>query len=215
MVITWYGQACFKIQSGDKALVLDPFAKSIGLAPPSIQADIVFVTHEHADHSNIKAIKGDYFLVNGPGEYEIKGVKAAGISSFHDNESGAKRGLNTLYLIDIEGIRILHCGDLGQEKLDDAQVEEIGAVDILMIPVGGFFTIDANEAVGIINQIEPRIVIPMHYKLPKVTIKELEGVDRFLKEFGEDESSPQEKLTIKQKDFGEDRDKTKVVVMKI
>ena len=109
----------------------------------------------------------------------------------------------------------MHCGDLGQEKLDDAQVEEIGAVDILMIPVGGFFTIDANEAVGIINQIEPRIVIPMHYKLPKVTIKELEGVDRFLKEFGEDESSPQEKLTIKQKDFGEDRDKTKVVVMKI
>lgn len=215
MVITWYGQSCFKIQSGDKTLVLDPFAKSIGLTPPSIQADIAFVTHEHADHSNIKVIKGDYFFVNGPGEYEIKGVKATGISSFHDNESGAKRGLNTLYLIDIEGVRILHCGDLGQEKLDDAQLEEIGGVDILMIPVGGFFTIDASEAVRIINQIEPRIVIPMHYKLPKITIKQLEGVDKFLKEFGEEGSSPQEKLTIKQKDFGEEGDKTKVVVLKI
>ena len=89
MIITWYGQACFRIQSGDKALVLDPFEKSVGLTPPSVQADIVFVTHEHSDHNNIKTIKGDYFLVNGPGEYEIKGIKATGIASYHDNEKGA------------------------------------------------------------------------------------------------------------------------------
>ena len=215
MIITWYGQACFKLQSGNKALVLDPFSKSIGLTPPSIQADIVFVTHEHSDHSNIKAIKGDYFLVNGPGEYKIGGVKAKGITSFHDNEKGAKRGLNTLYLIESEGIRILHCGDLGQERLEEGQLDEIGQVDILMIPVGGFFTIDGHSAVGIIKEIQPRIVIPMHYKVPKLTIAELQGVDIFLKEFGDPDSVPQEKLAIKQKDFVGEEEKTKVIVMKI
>ncbi|MEK7791433.1 MAG: MBL fold metallo-hydrolase, partial [Deltaproteobacteria bacterium] len=170
MVITWYGQACFKIQSGERTLVLDPFAKSIGLTPPGISADVVFVTHEHSDHSNVKSIKGDFFLINGPGEYEVKGVKATGILSFHDNEKGVKRGLNTLYLIEVEGIRILHCGDLGQDQLENSQLEEIGEVDILMIPVGGFFTIDAKAAVGIVNQVEPKIVIPMHYKVANLTI---------------------------------------------
>lgn len=213
MVIIWYGQACFKIQSGEKTLILDPFAKSIGLVPPAIQADVVFVTHEHADHNNIKAIRGDYFLINGPGEYEVKGIKAKGIASFHDNEKGAKRGLNTLYLIEAEGIRILHCGDLGQERLEDTQLEEIGRIDILMIPVGGFFTIDGSTAAGITSQIEPAIVIPMHHKIPKLTISELEGVDSFLKEFGEEGVVLQDKLTVKQKDFSDEEEKAKIVVM--
>ena len=214
MIITWYGQACFRIQSGDKALVLDPFEKSVGLAPPSVQADVLFVTHEHSDHNNIKAIKGDYFLVNGPGEYEIKGIKAKGITSYHDDEKGAKRGLNTLYLIEMEGIHILHCGDLGQDLLDDKQLEEIGAVDILMIPVGGFFTINAKQAVGIVNQIEPKIVVPMHYKIPKLSIAELDGVDKFLKEFGKEDVIPEEKISIKQKDIEGEEEKTKIIVLK-
>lgn len=215
MVITWYGQACFKIQSGDKTLVVDPFAKKIGLTPPSIQADVVFVTHDHFDHSNIKAIKGDFFLINGPGEYETKGVKARGISSFHDDEKGAKRGVNTLYLIELEEIRILHMGDLGQSTLDDEQLEAIGGVDILMLPVGGFFTIDAKQAVGIVKQLTPKIVIPMHYKIPKLTIGELEGVDKFLKELDEEDVKPEEKLVVKQKDLGEDGERTRVVVLAI
>lgn len=215
MVISWYGQACFKIQSGERTIAIDPFAKTIGLTPPSIQADIVFVTHEHSDHNNVKAMKGEYFLVNGPGEYEVKGVKAKGIQSFHDNEQGLKRGLNTIYLIELEGIRVLHLGDLGQDLLDDQQVEEIGRVDILMIPVGGFFTIDAKQAVGIIQQLEPKIVIPMHYKVPKLTIPQLTGVSEFLKEFGGDDIEPQEKLVIKQKDFEQEEEKTKVVVLKM
>jgi len=214
MIITWYGQACFKIQSGDKALVLDPFEKSVGLAPPSVQADVVFITHEHFDHNNTKAIKGNYFLVNGPGEYEIKGIKARGITSYHDNEKGAKRGLNTLYLIEMEGIHILHCGDLGQDLLDDKQLEEIGSVDILMIPVGGFFTINAKQAVGIVNQIEPKIVVPMHYKIPKLSILELDGVDKFLKEFGKEDVIPEEKISIKQKDLEGEEEKTKIIVLK-
>ena len=214
MIITWYGQACFKIQSGDKALVLDPFEKSVGLMPPSIQADILFVTHEHFDHNNIKAIKGDYFLINGPGEYEVKGIKAKGIASYHDNEEGAKRGLNTLYLIEVEGIHILHCGDLGQDLLDDKQLEEIGSVDILMIPTGGFFTIDAKQAVGVINQIEPKIVIPMHYKIPKLSILELDGVDKFLKEFGSEDVTAQDKISIRAKDIEGEEEKTRIIVLK-
>jgi len=215
MIITWYGQACFKIQSGEKAIIIDPYAKSIGLNPPSIQADLVFVTHEHADHSNIGTVKGDYFLVNGPGEYEIKGIKARGISSFHDNEGGSKRGLNTLYSIEAEGIKILHMGDIGQERLEGKQLEEIGDVDILMIPVGGFFTVDAKQAASLINQIEPKIVIPMHYQVPKLTITELAGVNEFLEEFGEDEVVAQEKLTIKQKDLNTEEDKIKIILLKI
>jgi len=214
MIITWYGQACFRIQSGDKALVLDPFEKSVGLAPPNIQADVLFITHEHSDHNNIKAIKGDYFLINSPGEYEVKGIKAKGIMSYHDEEKGAKRGLNTLYLIEVEGIHILHCGDLGQDFLDDKQLEEIGSVDILMIPVGGFFTINAKQAVGIINQIEPKIVIPMHYKIPKLSILELDGVDKFLKEFGNEDIIAQDKISIREKDIEGEEEKTKIIVLK-
>jgi len=215
MVITWYGQACFKIQSGERTMIIDPYAKSIGLNPPQVSADLVFVTHEHADHSNIHAVKGDYFLINGPGEYEIKGIKARGISSFHDNERGAKRGLNTLYLIEAEGIKILHMGDIGQERLEDRQLEELGSVDILMIPVGGFFTVDAKQAVNLINQIEPKVVIPMHYKIPKLTITQLAGVNEFLEEFGEDEVVAQDKLTIRKTDLaGGEEEQTKVVLFK-
>lgn len=215
MIITWYGQACFKLQSGDKVLVIDPFAKKIGLTPPNIQADVVFVTHEHFDHSNIKAIKGDYFLANGPGEYEVKGVKARGIPSFHDDEKGAKRGLNTLYLIEFEEIRILHMGDFGQLALDEKQLEAVGGVDIAMIPVGGFFTIDGKQAVTIMNQLEPKIAIPMHYKIPKLAIAQLEGVDTFLKELGEEDIKAEEKLVVKQKDLQGVEGKTRIVVLKI
>lgn len=215
MVITWYGQACFKIQSGEKTLVLDPYAKSIGLTPPSIQADIVFVTHEHADHANIKIIRGDYFLINGPGEYDVEGVKARGIASFHDNEGGVKRGLNTLYAIEIESIKILHMGDIGQTLLDDQQIEQIGEVDILMIPVGGFFTIDAKQAAAMTNRIEPKIVIPMHYRVTGLTISDLRGAEDFLGEFGEEGIEAQERLVVKQKDFKDNKEeKIRIVVLK-
>lgn len=215
MVITWYGQACFRIQSGDKTLVIDPFSKSIGLTPPNVQADVVFVTHEHSDHNNIKALRGDPFIINGPGEYDIKGIKARGIESFHDNEEGAKRGHNTLYFIELEDVRILHMGDIGQHSLREEQVQAMGRVDVLMIPVGGNFTIAAREAVNIANSLEPGIVIPMHYKIPKLAIKELEDVKGFLKEFGEEGAKAQEKLALKAKDFDAETEKSKVVVLKI
>lgn len=215
MVITWYGQSCFKVQSGEKTLVFDPFAKTIGLTPPALQADIVLVTHNHPDHANVQAIKGEYFFINGPGEYEVKGVKVLGLDSFHDSEQGAKRGFNTVYRVELEALRLLHLGDLGQPILENGQLEEIDEVDILMVPVGGVFTINAKQAADIIKQIEPKIIIPMHYRLPQLTIQELDGVDKFLEEIGEEGITPQEKLTIKQKELPAEEENTRVVVLKV
>ena len=166
MKITWHGQSCFKIAIKDVTLVTDPFGKDIGLKPPHFEADIVTVSHDHHDHNNVSALRGTPFVVDGPGEYELKGVAISGISSFHDNKEGQERGKNTIFIIEAEEMRICHLGDLGEKKLTDNQLEEIGDIDILMIPVGGVYTIDSEEAAGIISQIEPRIVIPMHYKIP-------------------------------------------------
>jgi L-ascorbate metabolism protein UlaG (beta-lactamase superfamily) len=212
MVITWYGQSCFKIQSGETVLFTDPFCKEIGLTPPRGAANIVTISHQHKDHNNYDALTGEPLVIKGPGEYETKGIDIKGILSFHDNKEGKERGTNTIYVIDVEGIKICHLGDLGEEKLNDAQIEEINGVDILMIPVGGTFTINGEDAVEIINQIEPRIVIPMHYKIPGLDVK-LDGVDVFLKEMGISKKETIDKLTLKKKDLPQED--MEVVVMKI
>jgi len=212
MVITWYGQSCFKIQSGETVLFTDPFCKEIGLTPPRGAANIITISHQHRDHNNYDALTGEPLVIKGPGEYETKGISIKGILSFHDNKEGKERGTNTIYIIEIEGIKICHLGDLGEEKLNDTQIEEINGVDILMIPVGGIFTINGEDAVEIINQIEPKLVIPMHYKIPGLNIK-MDGVDVFLKEMGVGKKEVVDKLTIKKKDLPQEE--TEVVVMKI
>jgi len=212
MVITWYGQSCFKIQSGETVLFTDPFCKEIGLTPPRGQANIVTISHQHRDHNNYDALTGEPLVIKGPGEYEIKGINIKGIFSFHDNKEGRERGTNTVYVIDVEGIKICHLGDLGEEKLNNVQVEEINGVDILMIPVGGALTINGEDAVEIINQIEPKLVIPMHYKIPGLSVK-LDGVDVFLKEMGIGKKETVDKLTIKKKDLPQEE--TEIVIMKI
>ncbi len=212
MVITWYGQSCFKIQSGEAAIFTDPFDKEIGLVPPRGQANIVTISHRHYGHNNAGALSGGPLVIDGPGEYETKGINIKGIFSFHDNEEGKKHGTNTIYLIEVEGIKICHLGDLGQKKLTDEQLEEIDEVDILMIPVGGKYTIDGEEATEIINQIEPRIVIPMHYRISGLKV-DLAGVEPFLKEIGAAKKEAQEKLTVKKKELPQEE--TEVVVMKI
>lgn len=213
MVITWYGQSCFKIQAGETVLTIDPFDKSIGLTPPRFRADILAITHNHYDHNNKESINGEPFLIDGPGEYEIKGLEILGIESFHDNAEGAKRGKNTIYKIVMDEIRLCHLGDLGQEKLTDKQLQTLGEIDILMIPVGGKYTIAASESIVIINQIEPRIVIPMHYKIPGLKI-DIASLSEFLKEFGNKEARPEEKLTLKKKDLPQEEE-TKLVVLKL
>ena len=163
--------------------MIDPFSKEIGLKSPKIKDDIVLVSHDHDDHNNVDEINPEAFLINTPGEYEKKGIAIRGISSYHDKTEGKERGLNTIYVIKAEDVTICHLGDLGQEKLDEKQVDEIGDIDILLVPVGGNYTINGKEAVGVIGQIEPKIIIPMHSKIKDLKV-EIEGLEKFVKELG-------------------------------
>jgi len=214
MVITWYGQSCFKIQSGDLVIVVDPFSKDIGLTPPRFRADIALVTHAHHDHNNLDSVSGEPFTITAPGEYEVKGAYIHGIETFHDNKKGKERGLNTIYMIEVEGIRLLHMGDYGEDSDKDARfLEEAGEVDILLVPVGGTYTIDGESAARLTKDVEPRFVIPMHYKISGLKIS-LADNSQFLKEMGVKNAEPQEKFTIKKKDITEE-EKTEVVALKV
>ncbi len=204
MVISWLGQACFRIQSGDLTLVVDPFSKDIGLTPPRFRADVVMITHSHYDHANAESLAGEPFVITGPGEYETKGISVCGIETFHDAVQGKERGMNTIYRIEVEDVSILHMGDFGEPQMRAETLDEAGDIDILMIPVGGKYTIDSSEAAKIVKQIEPKIVIPMHYKIPGLTVA-LESVEAFLKEMGASKAELQEKLTIKKKDIVENK----------
>ena len=214
--IVWAGQACFQItisngKDHSADIVIDPFDEKIGLKIPNFSADILLVTHNHPDHNNIKAVKGEAFLIDGSGEYEIKGIFVQGIDSFHDDKEGKERGKNTIYTIEAEDMRFCHLGDLGQKELTDEQLEQIGHVDVLMIPVGGTFTIGSSEAAKVIGQIEPKVVVPMHYALPKLKV-ELDSVDKFLKAMGKNSVEPIDKLTVKQSALPKDREMEIVVL---
>ncbi len=204
MNIKWYGHSCFKLenQGGHLTLMIDPFDKKIGLIPPRGNANILLVTHDHYDHNNVQAISGDPFIINTPGEYEVSGVRINGVLSYHDNNQGKDKGENTIYLIELDGIRVCHLGDLGQERLSNTQLEALGMVDVLMIPVGGNFTLNGKQAAKIVEQLEPKIIIPMHYKIPKLSIQ-LDSADDFLKRMGGNGQKPIDKLNLKAKDLTE------------
>lgn len=194
------GHASFKIRGKAVTIVTDPYdADMVGLKfPKNVEADVVTVSHDHQDHNAVGAIAGSPFIVRGPGEYEIKGAHVRGIASFHDNEKGAKRGRNTIYHIELDNLRLAHLGDVGH-TLSSGDIEELGDVDILFIPVGGVYTIDAKQAVEIINEIEPSVVIPMHYNrsgLNPKAFQELAPVSDFLKEMGKEGIAPLSKLSI-------------------
>ena len=215
MNISWYGQSCFKLQNKDVILITDPFDKKTGLKPPFGAADIVTVSHDHYDHNNFQTLKSNPFLVDSAGEYEIKKVTIKGIESFHDNENGKERGSNVIFVIEMENINICHLGDLGQKSLQDSQLEKIGQIDILFIPVGGVFTIDWKSANDIISQIEPRIIIPMHYKIPGVAgdLLKLDDINNFAKEHGISPSDAVDKFSIKKKDLPQEE--AQITIMKI
>ena len=221
MQFIWRGQSCFQI-TAQKAkndlvnIVIDPFDERIGLRVPKLEADILLITHDHYDHNNVKAVLGSSsqtspFLIDSPGEYEIKEVFIRGISGFHDNSQGKERGETIIYVIEAEGMRVCHLGDLGQKELFDEQIEKIGDIDVLMLPIGGVYTIDAKKAIKIMSQIEPKIIIPMHYQIPKLKIK-IDGLDKFLKIIGLKSIEPLPKLSIKKKDLSEEE--TKIIVLK-
>jgi L-ascorbate metabolism protein UlaG (beta-lactamase superfamily) len=197
MDITWMGQSCFKIKGKSSSVIIDPFDPTkMGLKlPKDLSAELLLITHGHEDHNNISAVSGDPVVIQGPGEYEVAGISVKGIHSYHDKQEGAERGVNTIYSITIDGVNILHLGDLGHPLAEEQSGEIDTSTDILMIPVGGNYTIDAEEAAKVVATLEPKVIIPMHYKLPESSA-DIAPVDGFLKEMGAENIEPVAKLSI-------------------
>ena len=209
MDVTWLGQSCFRLRGKNAAVVTDPVPPSLGLRLPRQEAEVVTVSHEHENHSYLQAVREGAFEIKGPGEYEIAGVSVIGLSTFHDTEKGAKRGRNTVYLIEIDDVTVCHLGDLGH-VLGDAEAETVSSVDVLLVPVGSRTAISAAQAAEVVRQLEPRYVIPMHYATPGLKVQ-LDGVDRFLKEMAVTAVEPMPKLSVQATSSTEFE--TKVVVL--
>jgi L-ascorbate metabolism protein UlaG (beta-lactamase superfamily) len=182
MKIKWLGHACFLITSeGGLRVITDPYAVGGGIdySPIKETADVVVVSHDHGDHNNVSAVQGKPEVVKGSGTKTAKGIRFKGVATSHDASQGTQRGSNTIFCFSIDGLNLCHMGDLGH-VLSPGQVTEIGVVDILFVPVGGFFTIDAAMASQVCDQLKPRIAIPMHFKTPKCAYP-IAGVEDFLK----------------------------------
>jgi L-ascorbate metabolism protein UlaG (beta-lactamase superfamily) len=209
MELTYIGHSCFFIKGKKTSLVIDPYnPEVVGFKMPKQNSRILLNTHSHSDHNFNSQVNHEY-LVNNPGEYEIDDVYITGVQTYHDDKEGKERGSNIIYSIDIEGINIVHLGDLGHQ-LDEKAVSKLGIVDILLIPVGGHFTIDSFEASKIISLLEPKIVIPMHYRTDDSKIKELADVSNFLHEMGEKNPQKEDILKLQTKPSIED---TKILIL--
>ncbi|MFQ5880482.1 MAG: MBL fold metallo-hydrolase [Dehalococcoidia bacterium] len=195
MDITWLGHACFRLRARDVAIVTDPCPPEVGYRLGRLSADVVTLSHDHPGHTYLKAVAGSPRVVGGPGEYEIAGAFITGVATYHDRQRGEQRGKNTVYVIAVEGLRVCHLGDLGHAPTSD-QVEEMGGVDVLLVPVGGQATLSAAQAAEVVSLLEPRVVVPMHYQTPATSVP-LDPVEPFLKEMGQEavEATPRLSLT--------------------
>lgn len=208
MTITWHGFSCFKIQEQTRdtevALVTDPFEPEDGKKlSRALAADIVTVSHDHSRHNNIEAVQGvgdkAPFIIKTPGEFEVKDVFVTGVSTFHDMVDGKEKGRNTMYYITVGDVHIVHLGDL-KHALEEKHLEDFHNIDVLMIPVGGGDVLDAKQAADIVNQLEPRVVVPMHYRVDGFGAK-FDAVDPFLKALGMTRPEPLAKLKLAKKDL--------------
>ena len=184
MKIKYLGHASFLLTAGDGTRVLiDPyehgcFDGAVKYGKITERADIVACSHRHADHYGLKDLDDGYELFEGSGERVLKGIKVRGVSTYHDESGGSERGENTVLVFEIDGMKVVHLGDLGH-SLTDEHVEQIGPVDVLLVPVGGYFTIDAVKATEVMEKLNPKLVIPMHYKTEKVDFP-IAPLDEFL-----------------------------------
>ena len=205
MKIRWFGHSCFLLEAADGTKVItDPFDESVGYPIPEEEPDVVTVSHEHFDHNAVDVLEGSPEVVKGVGEKKIKGIAFKGIKSFHDKTKGAQRGPNTIFVFAIDGIRFCHLGDLGHLLTND-QEKEIGELDVLLIPVGGTYTIDGREAIEVSKQLNPKLIIPMHYRTEVCNIG-IDSCEKFLKGFtniekaeewqGNKESLPSEQTVL-------------------
>jgi L-ascorbate metabolism protein UlaG (beta-lactamase superfamily) len=194
MEITWLGHSCFLIRGKEETIITDPYHPDLGYRLGEPEADIVTLSHFHPGHSYIEGVANEPKQIKSPGEYEIGGTFITGISTFHDDKKGELKGKNTIYVIEMDGITLCHLGDLGH-PLSPNLVEELGDVDILFLPVGEVSTIPIDTAVEILRQLEPPIVIPMHYKT-KEFAGSLSPVDKFLDKMRIRELETKPKLSI-------------------
>jgi L-ascorbate metabolism protein UlaG (beta-lactamase superfamily) len=192
MELQWYGQSAFRLSDGERTVFIDPFGDMSALAEhggltwdyapiEGVTADLLLVTHEHRDHNGVEAIDGDPVVLRGAGTHESPVGTVVGIASEHDDAAGTERGPNTLFVLELGGRRIAHLGDLGQAALRDAQSVALGALDVLMVPVGGGPTIGTDEAMAIVEATGARIVVPMHYRTERIGF--LEPLDGTLARF--------------------------------
>lgn len=209
MDIVYYGLSCFRLsQRGLASVVTDPYDhQAVGLSPLKLRADVVTVSHDAPGHNHIKAVKGIRYVITGPGEYEIGGVFIIGVRT-----NGAKRKadepFNTMYLFDFDGLTVAHLGDLRQVPTQ-AEVEALGPVHILLVPVGGGGGLTPAKAAEVVSLLEPNLVIPMHYQMPGSKLN-LQPLTRFLKEMGIDHFTPQPSLSVQASQLPEE---TQVVVL--
>jgi len=209
MIIQWFGHSFFRLETKGKVIAIDPYSEeATGLKPSRFKADILLITHQHEDHNNKSVIMGEPFVLEGPGELEMGGIFIDGLQSFHDKERGQSKGENTIFVIKSEEIVVCHLGDLGEPQLREESLEKVGEADILLVPVGGNYTINYEEAISFINQIEPKIIIPMHYALPQLKIK-LDPLDKFVKAIGKKPETV-DKLIIRKNTLPEE---TKLIVL--
>jgi L-ascorbate metabolism protein UlaG (beta-lactamase superfamily) len=181
MEITWYGQSCFRLSERGKAsIVTDPFDESIGYAVPKLKADVVTISHDAPGHSYTASVKNFQRVIDRPGEYEIGGVFIIGVAMPNVEVTPPKQ--NIAFLLDFDGLTVVHLGDLDHIP-QQSMIEQLGSVNVALVPVGGGGALNATQAVELINMLEPNIVIPMHYKTPE-NLLELDPLDRFLKEMG-------------------------------
>jgi L-ascorbate metabolism protein UlaG (beta-lactamase superfamily) len=212
--VIWHGHACFELQGEGATIVLDPF-KGVGIPEPKAAADIVLCSHSHRDHNNIKPVlkKEGQVLEGFVGSKTVKGVPIKGVAAYHDEAKGSKRGKNSIYTFNLDGVQFCHLGDLGHE-LSPATVGEIGQVDVLFVPVGGYFTIGPEAATKVCEQLKPRVIIPMHYRTPELSpmFDLLKTVDDFV---DEKKNVQREKGPILDADRSKLPDETSIIILSL
>lgn len=211
MEIIYIGHSCFLIKGKKVSIVIDPYDPEMtGFKMPKQNCQILINTHQHGDHNFNKQVNHEK-LIDSAGEYEINDVYLTGIQTFHDSEEGKDRGKNLIFQIEVDGFSILHLGDLGHE-LNEKIISKIGNIDVLMIPVGGKYTLDVSDASKVISSLEPHIVIPMHYQEEESKMKDLNKIDKFLHEMGEGNPEKLDSLKLTSSLSSDDKE-TKIVLL--
>ncbi len=195
MYITWLGHSSFLIEdSKGRKILTDPFDETVGYDVYRGTPDIVTISHHHFDHGYVALLPREAKILDAPGSYEFDGIRITGLPSFHDKSEGSKRGRNTIFIIEADGYRVCHLGDLGY-VLSEPEIKSLGKVDVLMIPVGGVFTIDSGEAAELAKAVGSHIILPMHYKTPAIDF-EISGVEPFLSRMGDFEKVGSARLDL-------------------